>query len=481
MMILTLLKPDICVIGAGSAGLSVAAASAMFGVPVVLVEKSLMGGDCLNVGCVPSKALIAAGARAHDIRNSEAFGISVAEPQINMARVRDHVQNVIKAIAPTDSRERFRALGVQVLDGEGAFEDGRTLVLGTTRIQARRFVIATGSRAAIPPIPGLDSVPYLTNETIFTISRKIDTLAIIGGGPIGLEIAQAHARLGARVVVFEAGRALGREDPEIAAIALAALRSEGITIHEGIRIDKASTKSNGIRLNFTDADGATEILDASHLLVAAGRTPVMDGLGLDKAEVKTGKNGIVVDRGLRTSNRRIFAIGDCADVPGGDMRFTHVANYHAGLVLRSALFRLPVRVNPDILPRVTYTDPEIAAVGLSEADAREKHGRIGVLRWPFAENDRAQGHRTTTGHVKVITGKRGRILGCTIVGPHAGELITPWTIALTKRLTLSDLAGVVVPYPTLSEINRRVAVSSFASSLSNVWLRRLLSFLRSFG
>lgn len=478
---MSLLKPDICVIGAGSGGLSVAAAAAMLGVRVVLIEKGLMGGDCLNVGCVPSKALIAAGARAHDIRNSAAFGITIGDPQVNMARVRDHVHGVISAISPTDSRQRFKALGVQVLEGEAEFEDSRTLVLGPTRIQARRFVIATGSRPAVPPIPGLDTVPYLTNETLFDISRKIDTLVIIGGGAIGMEMAQAHARLGARVVVIESGQALGREDPEIAAIVLSALRGEGISIREGLSVDKVAAKGNGIRLHLSHSDGPSETLDASHLLVATGRTPVTDGIGLDKAGIKATKNGITVDRGLRTSNRRVYAIGDCAAVPGGDLRFTHVANYHAGLVLRSALFRLPVKVDPTVLPRVTYTDPEIAAVGLNEEEARAKHKGIGVLRWPFAENDRAQAQRTLTGHVKVVTDKRGRILGCTIVGPHAGELITPWTLALTKGLTLRDLAGVVVPYPTLSEINRRVAVSSFASSLTNPWVRRALSFLRIFG
>ncbi len=477
---MSLLKPDLCVVGAGSGGLSVAAAAAMMGVPVVLVEKATMGGDCLNTGCVPSKALIAAGQRAQDIRDAAAFGITTGEPQIQMARVRDHIRETIHRIAPNDSVERFRALGVQVIAGEAAFEDARTLIVGTTRIQARRFVLATGSRPAIPPIPGLSDCPYLTNETVFDLSRKVETLVVIGGGPVGLEIAQAHCRLGARVIVLEAGHILAREDAEMAAGLARALRAEGIDLREAVRIEQVAPKGSGARITLATEAGS-ETIEASHLLVATGRAPVTDGLGLDKAGIAHGPAGIRTDRGLRTTNRRVYAIGDCADVPGSGLRLTHVANYHAGLVIRSALFRMPAKVRLETLPRVTYTDPELAAVGLTEEEARARHGGVRVLRWPFSENDRAQAERRTTGHAKLVLDRKGRLLGAAILGPQAGELLTPWTLALTKRLTVSDVAATVAPYPTLSEVNRRVALSNLAELAGNPWLRRLLAFLRLFG
>lgn len=478
---MTLLKPDICVIGAGSGGLSVAAASALFGVPVVLIEKDRMGGDCLNVGCVPSKALIAAGERAQAMRETAAFGIAPAEPSVDMGKVRAHIRSTIAGIAPTDSVERFTALGVQVIQGEAVFEDPRTVVVGTTRVQARRFVIATGSRPAVPPIPGLERTNYYTNETIFEVGRAIDHLVVIGAGPIGLELAQAHRRLGAKVTVLEAGNVLGREDPELADVVQRRLAAEGVTVHAQANITLVEAKGQGASLAVTLADGTETVLEASHLLVAAGRKPTIAGLGLEAAGIATERGGIKVDKGLRTANRRVYAIGDCAVPPGGPIAFTHAANYHAGLVLRSALFRQPVSVNHDLVPRVTYTDPEIAAVGLDEQSARQAHGKVTILRWPFAENDRAHAEHQREGHVKAIIGKRGRILGVGIVGAHAGELVSPWTLAMAKGLKISDMTGFVVPYPTLSEVTRRTALTYLLPSASNPWVRWLIGFLRRFG
>jgi pyruvate/2-oxoglutarate dehydrogenase complex dihydrolipoamide dehydrogenase (E3) component len=475
------LKPDLCVIGAGSAGLSTAAIAASFGVPVVLVEKGRMGGECLNVGCVPSKALIAAATRAHEMRDAGRFGIEPGDPRVDYARVRDHVQGVIAAIAPNDSAERFTALGVQVIRAEARFRDEITVVAGDAVIAARRFVIATGSRPAVPPIPGIEAVPYLTNETVFDLGRRPERLIVIGAGPVGVELAQAHRRLGAEVVLLEAGRLLPREDPEVAGVVERALLRDGVELRTGVSIAAIETRGERIVLTFEGRDAAGEVLEGSHLLVATGRASRIDGLGLEAAGIAVEKAGIKVDRGLRTTNRRVYAIGDCAGVAAGPYKFTHTANYHAGLVIRSALFRLPVRVDPRAIPRVVYTDPEVAAVGLTEEEARAAHKQVRILRWPVAENDRAQAERATDGHVKTIVTRRGKILGCAIAAPHAGELITPWTLAMGKGLKVQDLAGVVFPYPTFSEVTKRTAVEFLRPSAQNVWVRRLIGAARRLG
>jgi pyruvate/2-oxoglutarate dehydrogenase complex dihydrolipoamide dehydrogenase (E3) component len=467
-----LLTPDICVIGAGSGGLTVAAAVAAFGVPVVLIERGRMGGDCLNYGCVPSKALLAAGKQVAASAHAPAFGIAVTHPLVNFARVQTHVQGVIAAIAPNDSKERFTGLGVRVIEGEARFRDAATVVVGDIEIKARRVVIATGSSPALPPIPGLAETPHFTNETIFELTSCPAHLVVIGGGPIGLELAQAHRRLGAAVTVLEAATPLAKDDPECAAVVLDALAREGVVLRAGVKVARVEPDADKVRVIL---DGG-ETLEASHLLVATGRTPNVAGLGLETAGIAYGPRGIVVDKRLRTSNRRVYAIGDAA---GG--RFTHEANYHAGLVVRHALFRLPVRANPEAVPWVTFTDPELAHVGLTEVEARKRHRVIRVLRWPYHENDRAQAERETRGHIKVVTGKRGHVLGVTIVGRNAGEMITTWTLAISQNLTVRALMGVVVPYPTLSEIGKRAALSFYLRSAASAGVRKIITLLRRFG
>ena len=472
----SLLKPDLCVIGAGSGGLSVAAAAAQLGVSVVLIEKAEMGGDCLNTGCVPSKAMLAAGKHAELMRHPEAFGIKGVTPEIDGQAVHDHIHSVIAAIAPNDSVERFTGMGVHVIEAEGRFENERTVRAGDFQIKARRFVIATGSSPALPPIEGIEEVPHFTNETIFEKTELPAHLIIIGGGPIGMELAQAHRRLGSEVTVLEAFTALGKDDPELTALVLERLKAEGIAIHEGISIERLEKTETGVRAHLS-RDGAAETLDGSHLLVAAGRKPNVDGLDLDAAKVDYDRRGIKVSANLKTSNSRVYAIGDVA----GGLQFTHMANYHAGLVIRNALFRMPVKVNNDVIPWVTYTDPELAHVGLGEEAAKSEHGDIRVLRWPYAENDRAQAERATQGFVKVVTSKRGRILGVSIVGEHAGELIQVWSLAITKKMKIGDLTKMVVAYPTLAEINKRVAYTYYLPSLTNPNLRRIIKFMRVFG
>ena len=458
-------------IGAGSGGLSVAAAAAAFGVPVVLIEKGRMGGDCLNYGCVPSKALLAAARHAAEPKRVAPFGLNMPRPEIDFARVNAHVHQVIAAIAPNDSKERFTGLGVHVIEGAARFTDKATVAVGDLSIKARRFVIATGSSPAVPPIPGLSETPYRTNETIFDLKRCPEHLIIIGAGPIGLELAQAHRRLGAKVTVLEAATPLANDDPECAATVLAQLAREGVEIRTGAAVTRVARHDGRIHVVVGE-----ETIEGSELLIATGRRPNTEGLDLAAAGIASDRHGITVGKGLRTSNKRVYAIGDAA---GG--HFTHTANYHAGIVLRNALFRLPARANDETVPWVTFTDPELAHVGLTERQARERHKSIGVLRWPYHENDRAQAERETHGHIKIITKKNGLILGATIVGTHAGELITTWTLALAQGLNIRAMTGIVVPYPTLSEIGKRAAITHFSSSLRSPRVRRLIGFLRRFG
>ncbi len=469
-----ILKPDICVIGAGSGGLSVAAGAAQIGADVVLLEKHKMGGDCLNYGCVPSKALLAAAKRAQAMRGAGPFGIRPVEPEIDHRAVLAHVQEVIAAIEPNDSVERFTGLGVRVILAEGRFKDRTTVVAGDVEIKARRFVIATGSQPSVPPIPGLDTVPYFTNETIFDAPGFLEHLIIIGGGPIGLEMAQAHRRLGSEVTVIEAATPLAKEDEELRYIVLNRLAEEGVRILDKARLELAEPFAGGIRVTFAK-DGQSFSLDGSHLMVATGRKPAVEGLNLEAAAVRYEKSGIVVNAGLKTTNHRIYAIGD---VTGGP-QFTHVAGYHASVVVKNAIFRLPSKADHSAIPWVTFTDPELAHVGLTEAAARAKHGdRINVLRWPYSENDRAQAERRTEGFVKVITSRKGRILGASMVGSHAGELIQFWSLAMQKKINISAVASYVAPYPTMMEINKRAAITYFLPKLTSPMVKRIVGWLK---
>jgi pyruvate/2-oxoglutarate dehydrogenase complex dihydrolipoamide dehydrogenase (E3) component len=470
------LKVDLCVIGAGSGGLSVAAAAAQLGVSVALIEKHRMGGDCLNYGCVPSKALIAAARRAQLMRSSGAFGIAPVEPAINYVGVHDHIQGVIAAIAPNDSVERFTGMGVNVIQAAASFAGKDTVIAGDYRIRARRFVIATGSLPAIPPIAGLDRVPYFTNETIFDNRQKVDHLVIIGGGPMGLELGQAYLRLGSRVTVIEAGRALAKDDLELTELVIKRLRNEGLDIREGTSVERVSGGTRLIDVHVS-AGGRSELVQGSHLLLATGRTPNVAGLNLEAAGIQHDRRGVTVNARLLTSNRRVFAIGDVT----GHAPFTHVANYHAGIVIRRAIFHLPAVVDETAIPWVTFTDPELAHVGLTEEVARKRLGKLHVYRWPYYENDRAQTERATDGFVKVVTDAKGRIRGASIVGEQAGELIQMWSLAISQGLTIKAMTEWISPYPTLSEINKRAAFGYYAAAASKPLVRKLIGWLTRFG
>ncbi|HEV2603540.1 MAG TPA: FAD-dependent oxidoreductase [Microvirga sp.] len=472
------LDVDIAVIGAGSSGLSVAAGAAQLGVSTVLIEKHVMGGDCLNTGCVPSKALLASAKAARRWQNETALGVTYAPPSVDFAAVNRHVHEVIAAIAPNDSVERFEGLGVKVIQGAARFVGPRELEVNGTRIRARRIVIATGSKAAVPPIPGVESVPYFTNETVFTNTERPDHLIVIGGGPIGIEMAQAHRGLGSQVTVLEASRILPKDDPELVAVLRERLVADGVVLREGIQIARLEKEAGGVAAILRNADGTEERVSGSHLLIAAGRRPNTAGLDLEKAGIAYGPKGIQVDARLRTTNRHVFAMGDVAGGP----QFTHIAGYHAGIVIRNALFRQPAKVDYRALPWVTYADPELAHVGLTEAEAREQHGdSITVLRWPYHENDRAQTERETHGLVKAITTRSGKILGASIVGAHAGELIQVWVLAIGQGLNIKALASMIAPYPTLGEVSKRAAGSFFTPKLFSPRTRKLVRFLSWFG
>jgi len=471
------LKPDLCIIGAGSGGLTVAAGAAQMGAEVVLVEKGKMGGDCLNYGCVPSKALLAAGKRAEMERSKTGFGIACREPIVDFAAVNDHVKDVIAGIAPHDSVERFEGLGVKVIQAQGRFTGSQEVSAGGVRIRARRFVVATGSSPGVPPIDGLSNVAYLTNETVFELREAPEHLLVVGGGPIGAELAQAHRRLGSRVTILEMFTLLGKDDPEAAEFVRARLASDGIEILEGVEISSVEKRGDGVAAR-VKLNGQDTTIEASHLLVAAGRRANVNGLGLDEAGIAYSPKRIEVDKRLRTSNKRVFAIGDVA----GGYQFTHVAGYHGGIVIRNALFRLPAKAEERTVPWVTFTDPELAQVGLTEAEARDEYGdALEVLRWSFAENDRARAERETEGLVKVMVGKRGRILGATIVGAHAGELIQPWILALQEDLKIGAMASYIAPYPTMGEVNKRAAGSYYTARLFGRRMKALVRFLSWFG
>jgi len=471
-----ILNVDICVIGAGSAGLSVAAGAAQLGASTVLIEKGRMGGECLNYGCVPSKALLAAAHAAQAVRGAGRFGIVAGPPAIDAAGVAAHVHGTVAAIAPNDSAERFAGLGVRVIAGEARFSGPVEVVVGGTTVRARRFVVATGSRAQVPPVPGIESVAVLTNETLFDLPAPPRHLIVVGGGPVGVEMAQAHRRLGSAVTMVVRTTILPKDDPELADVIRVRLRQEGVVLHEGATVTAVAPAADGIAVSLRRGAG-DERVEGSHLLMATGRRPGTDGLGLEAAGIEHDGSGIRVDNRLRTSNRKVYAIGDVT----GRLQFTHVAGYHAALVIRNALFRLPAKLDERAIPRVTYTDPELAQVGMTEATARGRGETVRILRWPFADNDRAQTEATTDGLIKAVVTPRGRILGAGIAGPQAGEQIGLWGLAIQQNLKIGTLAQMIAPYPTLGEVSKRAAGSFFTPTLFGERSKWLVRFLARFG
>ena len=472
------IETDICVIGGGSGGLSLAAGAVQMGANVVLFEGGKMGGDCLNSGCVPSKALLAAAKAAYQANGNAAMGIKNNPPQIDFAAVKAHVASVIATIEPHDSIARFEGLGVTVIPEMAYFTGPREVRSATASVRAKYIVIASGSRPMLPPIPGLDEVDYHTNETIFADREKPDHLLIIGGGPIGVEMAQAHARLGCNVTLIEAVEIMTRDDPELVAILRQELIKSGVKLIEGIGVTGLSQSTRKGRSVITASLANGKQVTGSHLLMAVGREPALDNLGLDAAKVRHNGKGIITDRRLRASNRHVYAIGDVA----GRQQFTHIAGYHAGIVIRNILFKIPAKLNDDAVPWVTYCDPELAHVGLGYHDAKSRFGadKITSLRAPLSGNDRAIAEQRGEGMVKIITHKDGRILGASILAPAAGEIILAWSHAIASKAKIGSMANLIAPYPTYGDASKRAAGSFFTNKLFSPATRRLVRFLLKF-
>lgn len=470
------LKSDICIIGAGSGGLSLAAGAVQMGASVILIERGEMGGDCLNTGCVPSKAAIAAAHIAYNIEHAAEFGIDAQKQETDYEKIYAHVHSVIASIAPNDSVERFQKMGVTVIKGGAKFISKRKVQVGKQKIKSRRIILATGSSASTPPISGLNKVNYFTNENIFDLKTKPEHLIIIGAGPIGCEMAQTHLRLGAKVSLLDVASMMPKDDPELVEIVRKQLTDEGVDLFEKIKIERI--EKTGDSINVLLKIGTEEkVISGSHILVSAGRKPNIENLNLEKANIDFDARGIITNQRLRSiSNRRVYAVGDVA----GSFQFTHAAAYHAGIVIRNVLFGLPAKVNYTALPWCTYVDPELANVGIQEASAKEKNIKYKILRFPFSDNDRAQAERKTDGIIKVIVNHKSVVLGCGIVGPHAGELILPWVLAVQEKLKISAMANLIAPYPTLSEISKRVAGSYYTDALFSPKVRRIVRFVQRF-
>lgn len=466
---------DLIAIGGGTAGLVTAAGGAGLGARVALIERHRMGGECLWNGCVPSKALLAAAKAAHHARHARRFGVEVRDVRVHLEEALEHVRAVQARIAPHDSPERFRGLGVDVHQGHARLVAPHVVEVDGKQLRARHVVIATGTRPAVPPIPGLADVPYLTNESVFDVTALPKTLLVIGGGPIGVEMAQAFARLGSRVHVIEAlPEFFAREDRELAALLQVQLETEGLTFHLGAAATAVRHADGITSVDIKRGDGSVATLDGDALLVAVGRSPNLTDLGLEQVGVKTDRGGVVVDGYLRTNVPGVWAVGD---VVSGGLKFTHAADHMARGLLRNALFPGKSRLDFSTVPWVTYTEPELAHVGLTEAEARQRHGdRVGVWRRDVGAVDRVIADGGPAGMVKIVTNAKGRVLGGHILAPHAGDMIGELTLALKYGMTVSQLGAVIHPYPTTAEAIRQASEMRVKASFSG-WKKSLVRWL----
>ena len=467
---------DLVIIGGGVGGLVTASVAGQLGLDVVLIERdNALGGDCLHHGCVPSKTLIRSASIAHAARQARDFGINAKVGPTDLGAVTDRVRAVIERIQHHDDPERFRGYGIDVLFGEAQFRDPHTVSVKGRSIRGRRFVIATGSRPAIPPIAGLDSVPYLTNETVFDQRALPGRLAVIGGGPIGCELAQAFARLGSTVTLIEAGaELLPQDDPVLTRQLREHLVAEGMEIRLNTVVVAARPEDEQAVLAL-QADSGTDAVEArfDRVLVAAGRQPNTDGINPEAAGLERDRDGaLIVDQRLRTSRRHIYAVGDCT----GPFPFTHMAEYQAGIIVSNAIFRWPRRADYRAVPWVTYTDPELAHVGMTRKAADEAGIDHQLITFPLAEVDRAIAEGATTGELRLLV-RKGRIIGASLLAPHAGEIIHELALAIAEKVPLRRLAGLVHAYPTLAQISKRAAGSYYAPQLFSSRTRRVVKWI----
>ncbi len=467
---------DLVIIGGGSGGLVVAAIAAQLQAKVALVEKEKLGGDCLWYGCVPSKSLIHAARVAYDVKHGSRFGIYTQPPEINFSEAIGHVQSVIAAIQPHDSPERFRGLGVDVIFGSGEFTDRKTFTVNDRQLRARAFVVSTGSRPAVPPVAGLREAGFLTNEKVFSLTERPNSLAVIGAGPIGCELGQAFHRLGSEVhLIASREQILPKEDPEAAAVVEQQLLSEGIQIYKGLRAKRVEVVEGKKYLWLGNRHGGeTEKVVVDDILLSAGRTPNVDTLNLEAAGVAYDQRGIKVNAKLQTTNPRVYA---CGDIIGG-YQFTHVAGFEAYYATINSLM-LPLfplkAVDYSVIPWATFTEPELARAGMTEEQARKRYDDVRVLKQPFADVDRAQAEGATEGFAKFIVRADGTILGAHIVGPSAGELIHEVILAMRNKLKVSALGSIHI-YPTLSEVNSKTSLLLTKQKFAEApWQKNLLT------
>jgi len=466
--LLTMYDFDLIVVGGGAGGLVVASVAGQLGLKVALIEKqTLLGGDCLHYGCVPSKALLRSGHVAQLMRTASDVGISSYEPQVDLTEVNASIQRVIDTIQVHDSHERFESYGIEIITGQAVFTDSHTIEVVGKRLTSKRFVVATGSSAWIPPVDGLGDIDYLTNEDMFSLKQRPKKLLILGAGPIGVEIAQAYSRLGSEVVLIEmANRILPRSDEEISAALAEVLRLEGIEIVCG-QSAKKIIQHDDIKTIIFD-NGQT--LTGDQLLVAVGRRAVVQGLGLEKAGVKYTEHGIAVNSKMQTSQRHIYACGDVT----GLFPLTHVAEQQAGVVIANCIFRVPKKMSYRVVPTVVYTEPECAEVGISEEEAKESS--YDVVRFEMKDLDRAVAERATAGFAKLIV-RKGRLVGAQVIGNHAGETIHELVLAIQHKMKLSDITGLIHAYPSYAQVNRRVAGQYFKDKLFSDTTKKIVRWL----
>ncbi len=466
---------DIGIIGGGAAGLTVASGAAQLGAKALLIEKEpSLGGDCLHFGCVPSKTLIHSAHVYHLMQHAERFGLPKASiPPVDFKQIANRIQKVIATIQHHDSEERFCGLGAKVIFGEAVFTDEHTIDLDGKPQSAKHWVIATGSSPVAPPIPGLHDTTFLTNREIFSLDHLPESMVILGGGPIGIEMAQAFNRLGTKVsVVDRSDQILGKEDKDMADMVASVMEDEGVTFFLEASIEEVLENKGRKSVKIIDSSGKSRVLNSEEILVAMGRAPNVQNLGLEAIGVAYDRYGITVDKRMRTNHKHIYAAGDVS----GGFQFTHAAGYEGGIVLSNAIFRLPRKADYTYLPWCTYTDPELASIGMNEKTAESKGLDYTVWIEEFKDNDRSLAEDETIGQIKMILDAKEKPLGVQILGPRAGDLLSEWVAILNGKVKLSTLAAAVHPYPTIGEINKRVAGSFFSPKIFSKKVQKGLKF-----